>query len=404
MKIYYNHQLKLTEEDQFIMRYIKNHVKNNQDVFIDFMNHIIETDHHAYHYQIKKTHNQYSLMIFRNDKMNFHSQYKVKTNHGRVIGLGLGLLGIISATTILSNKKNLIPTKEPVAIESSLAMNEETTMNILPKVSLTVPENESKINPIDSVPTTMLNTDIKPVDAYGIQKRAETEELYGNDILNYTNRYGMDYTCMVCLLTQERSDNPKDSLKSRKNIGQLTESIIGEKIVAPVFINDKLVGKDSFYILPSCYDDYDLTELKDMGHFSKFSSQDQEIIQTAITLQKEGYNILKKKDAFYHTNTNIQIATALLSCLVNQKKNLISGVMAYHAGLSSVYHKSNQEIIDGNVRASDTKYWAHILQYVYPKEYQKGFTVEYLDETKMNYQLNDLERDKNEEASNTIRR
>ena len=233
-----------------------------------------------------------------------------------------------------------------------------------------------------------LSVDARSTDPKGMDKREETIVFFGDDIKLASERYGIDYKLLVGLFTQERPNIPdhlKKDLTEKKyssfgseqkkilNIGQLTQSMCGEEIIAPVIdpLSGKTIAMDKYFILPACYDGYPLEDLSTMGNFSKFSEMDQKKIQKAIKFQNEGgWNIVKRGDIFYNPSKNIRVASAYLAYLIDKKEDLFKGVLAHHTGYSAL---SSSLTYDNMFRgehfeAYDPQYLVHILKYLHPEE------------------------------------
>ena len=228
--------------------------------------------------------------------------------------------------------------------------------------------NETVTNSLESQEVISLSLD--EMDEAGFAKKDETIRLFGSAIFSYAERYGIDANLMVALFTQERSNDPNDI--GYANVGQLTNALCGEKIVVPVYQNGEVVKQDAFFLLPPCYDDYPLEDLETMGHFPSFSEEEQQKIQEAIRLKKEGYQIYRRCDAFYEAENNVKISTAILAYVGNMKHDLVKEVMSYHAGYVKVANDvSNDTILNGQLDAEDPNYVGHVLQYFRPDELEQ---------------------------------
>ncbi len=321
----------------------------------------------------------------------------VKTNHGRIKKTPVVQLGIMAAAFFLvSSSLNRevieLPHYSETTIESTTEVDEEEvldndealqTENKTVSVSSSLEELSMEETPDISSVTTIISAEPVITNTNREAKRAETDELYGDYILEYSTRYGQPYALVASLLTQERSDNPNDDLRVRQNIGQLTTTAIcGEKIVAPVFSNGELQGYDKIYVLPSCYDDYPIEDLDTMGHFPGFSEEEQQKIQEAIRLKEEGYQIYRRCDAFYNTENNIHISVAYLAYVGNMKQDLVKEIMSYHAGYVKVANNlSNDVILNGQLDAEDPNYVGHVLQYLTLEELKQPLEIYLTDGT-----------------------
>ncbi len=309
-----------------------------------------------------------------------------KTNHGRIKKAPVVQLGIMAAALFLVssslNRESVeLPHYPETSIETTSEVNEEesldTDVSFQTENEVISESSSSEEVSMEETPyissTVVITADPVITNPNREAKRAETDELYGDYILEYSTRYGQPYALVASLLTQERSDNPNDDLRVRQNIGQLTTTAVcGEKIVAPVFSNGVLQGYDKIYVLPPCYDDYPLEDLETMGHFPSFSEEEQQKIQEAIRLKKEGYQIYRRCDAFYEAENNVKISTAILAYVGNMKHDLVKEVMSYHAGYVKVANDvSNDTILNGQLDAEDPNYVGHVLQYFRPDELEQ---------------------------------
>ena len=339
--------------------------------------------------------NYHYIVPFSKQQMN-----QVKTNHGRAKktpALQLSMMAMVALLVSSSFHSKSILQEIPNTYESSVeSSNEiETKENVSSDLSFqsenqdvssysSSNEDVSKEDKVE-VPSTTVSVFAEQVitNSNREAKRAQTDALYGDYILEYSSRYGQPYALVASLLTQERSDNPNDDLKVRQNIGQLTTTAVcGEKIVAPVFVNGTLQGYDKIYVLPPCYDDYPLEDLDTMGHFPRFSEEEQQKIQEAILLKKEGYQIYRRCDAFYNTENNIKISTAILSYVGNKKYDFVKEVMSYHAGYVKVADDlSNEAILSGQLNAEDPYYVGHVLQYFTEEELSQPLSIYFTDGT-----------------------
>lgn len=381
---------KLTREDRIAINYIDQilpeHLKNEDCIINTEIKTIsIGKDKYSYKVQIENGNayirikhvycinsNMYEIEI---QKKKINLSHKLKTKKGKTnISLRklFYLLGI-SATVVVSVKgiEQLNKSQEPIVIESLYSSEVDDLKPIIISVEETQVKEEQQ--PIEeAVKTINLVADFEMTDNQGFEKRAETEVLFGDDILKYTNRYGLDPTLAYCHFSFERSNNPNHSLEVRKNIGQLTPAICGEKIVAPVYENGEIVDYDKFFLLPpTTYESYQKTK------------------NTGLDLQEKDPSLkVLEWNVVYDKTTNINISLAYLSYIINSKKeDLVRGVMAYNAGYGSVLDSySYDDILNGIVKVDDPFYWKHILQYLYPDEYSKGFTV-YINGEKYNYKI-----------------
>lgn len=387
---------KLTREDRIAIAYIDQILPEqlkNEDCTINTETKTISMGQDKYSYkvyienqnayiQIRHVYfinaNLYEIEIMKK-KINLSHKLKTKKGKTRISLRKLFYLLSMAATVVVSVKgiEQLNINSEPIAIES-LSLDEDELAETNPIV-ISVDETKQLEEKLpekeivkETVKTINLVADFEMTDYQGFEKRAETEVLFGDDILKYTNRYGLDPTLAYCHFSFERSNNPNHSLEVRKNIGQLTTAICGEKIVAPVYENGEIVGYDKFFLLPpTSYNSYQKT--KALGLELK---------------EKDSSLIIKEWDEIYNQSTNINLSLAYLSYIINSKKeDLVRGVMAYNAGYGSVKDSySYEDILSGAVKVDDPYYWKHILQYLYPHEYSPGFTI-YINGEKYHYKV-----------------
>lgn len=401
---------KLSREDRIALTYINQVLPEklkNEDCIINSETKTLMIGKDTYHYKVQIVNNNAYINVKHIYRINenlyeielFHKRvnlsHKLKTKKGKTnISLRklFYLLGM-AATVVTSVEviEQLTTKREPIVIESVSSMkNPNMNQIIIPAensldatakyesdswVADEKTLNDSIVNSIDLV------VDFEKTDDAGYDKRAETEVLFGEDIKHFANRYGLDTTLAYCHFTFERSNNPSHSIEKRKNIGQLTTAICGEKIIAPVYENGQVVDYDKYYLLPpATYESY--SELKALGLEMQKKDSSLEIIEW---------------NAIYGQEMNIKLSLAYLSYIINSKKHdLVRGVMAYNAGYGSVKDSySYEDILNGTIAIDDPFYWKHILQYLYPEEYEAGFTV-YINGNLYNYKVIKEEK-KNEE-------
>jgi len=245
-----------------------------------------------------------------------------------------------------------------------------------------------------------VNIEVTPTDYLGYEKRLATEEKYGELTEYYAKRRGLDKELVISLFTRERYGE-KDKVRQRdleeigykifdrntvnveekmkENVGQLTRAICGELIISPVFQDGVLVGEDKIYVLPPCFDNYKIEDLNTLCTDERFTETERNILKKGAELQASGNcQILKRKDAFYNVENNINVATAYLSYLINKKQDLIRGVMSYNAGYGSVPNDLDYEsIFNGSVEAYDPYYIPKILQYASFKNGSYSCTIQF---------------------------
>ena len=387
------------QEEKLILQWMSEHLHfsiASQDVLVDFKEKYVKVRSQLYYYHILHEGSQAHIWVTMK-RGNFDVAFSevpkdrkkatLKSHKGRVRATKATflLLSAVSISLVAVSLKSSYVVETPLIMESSLGPEDDVdnvieatskvdvgtdetlqTENEAVSVASSLEDVSMEVTPNISSTTTIISAEPVITNTNREAKRAETDELYGDYILEYSTRYGQPYALVAALLTQERSDNPNDELRVRQNIGQLTTTAIcGEKIVAPVFSNGELQGYDKIYVLPPCYDDYPLEDLDTMGHFPGFSEEEQQKIQEAIRLKEEGYQIYRRCDAFYNTENNIHISVAYLAYVGNMKQDLVKEVMSYHAGYVKVANDlSNDDILNGNVDAEDPNYVGHVFQYL----------------------------------------
>lgn len=314
----------------------------------------------------------------------------IKTKKGIVKNGKKVLLVCAGMLLIAMYQNNKAQEKDPLTIstvkensfEIEIPRNLDHVVNELSYETEIEPIEEEKIVE-ETIP---VNIEVVPTDYLGFEKRRLTEEKYGEATRYYAERRGLDAELVLNLFTRERYgerdkvrqtdleeigykifDKNKENVeeKMKQNIGQLTRAVCGEVITAPVFENGILVGQDKIYILPPCYDPYNIEDLKTLCVDERFSKKEQEMLLKAVELQTRGNcQIFKRKDAFYNVENNINVSTAYLSYVINKKHDLIRGVMSYNAGYGSVPDDMDYEsILNGSIEAFDPYYIPKILQY-----------------------------------------
>ncbi len=330
----------------------------------------------------------------------------LKSTRARSILLGAAALAIMSSTTMKENVNNQaehnVYAQEMEVLSDLVAPTENfediVVINEAPpteEVLVSEPEKEPFVS---QQKNTLVEEDVislvKPIsdmDELGFEKKDATILEFGNSISYYGNRYGIDSSLLVALFTQERSNDRSSS--GYNNVGQLTESICGEKIEAPVFESGNLIGVDKLYVLPSCYDSYPLEDLSSMQTFPSFTANEQEKIQQAVKLQQEGYMIYRLKDVKENSELNIRVSVAYLAYLINMKHDVIKGVASYNMGYPSINSSvSREDILSGELSlAGDPNYLNHIFRYLSDEELANGFTIYYEDGSCVHYTFSGLE-------------
>ena len=300
------------------------------------------------------------------------------------------------------------------AVHLTSSLNEKNTVSQVPtEYTSEVPEKQTIPHTVvieqekpkeDKIENRTINIfqEINYTDVFGYEKKQETIQEFGDFIEEYSKRYGLDFNLTVALLTQERATDINDP--SYNNIGQITKAICGEKISAPVFEKNTLISYDKIYVLPGCYDNYPLKDLETMGNFPAFTKEEQQKIQEAIKLKKEGYEIYRLTDVKNEVSLNIKISCACLAYLINKQNNLVKGVASYNMGYGRINENvTEEEILRGQIlEADDPNYLNNIFRYLTKEELEKGFTIQYESGEVVHYQIEGMDYEK--ETEHSIRR
>lgn len=305
-----------------------------------------------------------------------------------VVGIGSGALLVSSL-----NERNAPPS---IQIERPTEIPKETLAH-----TIVIETDISKEN-IAEEQTITLFKEINYTNDLGYEKKENTIKEFGSTIEEYSNRYGLDYNLNIALFTQERSNDPTSA--NYQNVGQITESVSGENIVAPVFNNGKLCGQDKIYILPRCYNQYPLQDLETMANFPSFSEKEQSKIKEAIKRKNEGYEIYRLIDVKTDASLNIKVSCAYLSYLINKQQNLVKGIASYNMGYPRINQNVSEEsILKGEIReANDPNYLTNIFQYLSEEEIKQGFTIHYENGETLHYNIESVDYEK--ETEHSIRR
>lgn len=297
----------------------------------------------------------------------------------------LGLVGLgLTAFTLLSRKKD-----NPVTIETDSQTHEETDDYSYPQV-ITIPPNDEE--PSENI--TILDVEIpeSPFISYKTEKRLVTHQYFGAFIEKYARRYGLDASFLEALISQEREDDIE-----KPNPGQLTNSICGGNgFRAPVYEDGVCIGWDKIFILGDFYQNYPLKDLDTLGHFSKFTLEQQEEVQKAIALKQQGYEILKITDLKNGTSekaieNNIRLSAFYLSYLVNRQGDLFLGAASYNAGPSKINKNTEYQVLfTGIDSAGDRLYLPHIATYFNASDYMDGFNILLEDGRQIHYNLKEM--------------
>lgn len=266
--------------------------------------------------------------------------------------------------------------------------------------------------PVEEIPVediTSLDVEIpeSPFISYKSEKRLVTHQYFGAFIEKYAQRYGLDASFLEALISQEREDDIE-----RPNPGQLTDSICGGNgFKAPVYEDGVCIGWDKIFILDDFYQNYPLKDLDTLGHFSKFTLEQQEEVQKAIALKQQGYEILKITDLKNGTSekaieNNIRLSAFYLSYLVNRQGDLFLGAASYNAGPSKINKNTEYQVLfTGIDSAGDRLYLPHIATYFNASDYMDGFNILLEDGSQIHYNLKEMKEENTyEKDAYSIRR
>ena len=286
---------------------------------------------------------------------------KGKISMGRAAVVGLCAIVLVAGTWKLWNEKKSRSIKEPVLpISSDIPIVEPIPDVMLNSEEiLPVPINEiiGNIDGYDKKDSIMAN----PIPSYKINKKESvmvdlTNVSYLNEnplvkrkkvlerfpyIPNYLEDVGLSPEIGICLVSQESGDESYPYKDQFQNIWQLTTSIIDEPMKVPL-VN----GKE--------------------GEFRKiyvYSSERENTVKTAKKLQNEGYLIFSIEEAEENPEINTLIATTYLAHCINKTGSLLGGMVGYNSGYGVVKNYSNEALLAGAVRNSDSKYLKHVVQY-----------------------------------------
>lgn len=363
----------------YVKRYLQKEYPQAKVSIVNIEKQLVKVNKQLFHYQINYILDEIHVTL---KKINLQSKKgKLRALNAKKILIALAL-----ATGVNVVNPNVKVSEEPILKEAHLEIN-QPKIDMSRSISI---DNNEKTNLAEEKNNFYLNNEIIDVsnigfkNELGMQKKELTKEYFGDLITTYANRYGIDSNLLMALFTQERSNDINDN-----NVGQLTRAICGEKIIAPVFQDGKKVSEDKIFVLPACYDNYPLDDLETMGNFPSFSEKDQQTIQSAIILAKNGYSIYRLKDVKSNKELNIKTAVAYLSYLINMKNNLIKGVASYNMGYTRIDKSVSQEMImNGEVKeADDPNYLINIFEYLSEEERNNGITIFYKNGQIIHYNL-----------------
>lgn len=361
----------------YVKKYLQKQYPNYQVKIIDIKGQHIKINNELFHYQYYYILDEINVKL---TKVNLKSNRgTLKAKNPKKILFTLAAAGMVSLFTPNVNINEAPFQKKEIQIEQV----EPKVLDISEDLNNEKVEKEPEKEIFSSVD--VINFDnLEFKNEYNMQKKDETKKVLGDVISYYANRNGLDSNLLIALFTQERSNDLSDS-----NIGQLTQAICGEKIIAPVFQDGKVVGEDKIFVLPPCYDDYPIEDLETMGNYPKFSEEEKEKIQTAIILQKNGYEIYRFKDTKTNQNLNLKVAIAYLTYLINMQNDLVKGIASYNMGYNRINNDVTPKmILNGEIKdANDPNYLTNIFEYLSEEERINGFTIYYENGQVIHYEI-----------------
>ena len=327
-------------------------------------------------YIFKKQNDQYIKIMERNKNKSKKENYKtkkgvVKPSFVQKITSSAIILFILASTAKTVNYyANTFETKQVLDNEYDLeeSLKEENNDNI---ISITT-TNTIVSSPLKKDETEVYYQNI-PIDFEFIQsqrfiKRIETDNLYGNVIENWSERWGTSSNLMKALITQERDE------KTLSNPGQLTRNICGEKIILPIINKTKEDienGKevDKIYIV------------REEPKKENYQKEEDYLVQLDLhkkqlekskELKQEGYEIILFSNLLGEENCyeNVRIAIAFATYSNYRFNDPALGTFAYNAGYNMTKNAQLNDILNGNVGSdyTDKQYLSHVFRFLYPEE------------------------------------
>jgi len=226
-------------------------------------------------------------------------------------------------------------------------------------------ENKSEIKYI----TQTIKNDIS--SSQWLEKREETETLFGQEITSICDRFGLSKAVVSSLLTQERESN---SEKKYINIGQLTRSICNEPMVLPIikYSKEDLVQHqevDKIYVVR---DEPNRATFQNEADYKIELEKYKNQLQRSKELKNQGYRIFYFQDLMKPENyrDNIYVSLAYLThCIYQCDLDINKGICAYNSGYGTAMKYNNDEIMNGSVKVGDAFYNQHVYSYILPEEY-----------------------------------
>lgn len=286
---------------------------------------------------------------------------KVTANMSQKVRLGLCVIGLTLASCA-AYKAIKTPKKTEVVVEIDPSI---PRVESIPK--MTIPIDEDKPIAINERYNNSLIVNnkggimVSPVPSYEINKKEnvmvdltsvsklnENPQAKRNKVLErfpyipkYLEDVGISPEIGICLVSQESGDESYPYKDQFQNIWQLTNSIIDEPMKVPL-----ANGKE--------------------GEFRKiyvYSSKKEDTEKKAEKLRKDGYLIFSIEEAKGNPEINTLIATTYLAHCINKTGSLLGGMVGYNSGYDAVKNYSNEELLNGAVRNSDSRYLKHVIQY-----------------------------------------
>lgn len=295
----------------------------------------------------------------------------LKSNHGRVhllrntapVWKALGL------TSVLLLAINQLEIKDENSLVQSQIVTEipDPTIETL-EVDLDQKDEVQKDIDQPTVPVISIQVPVKEMNELDYQKRKGTEDIFGNSIKKYADRYHLDYTLMVLLFTQERNSNFQAA--NYQNVAQITSALCGEGIKVPVWEDQKQVSTDYLCVLPKCCNGIDISSLKNMD-LSCFSNEDRREIKMVLKLYEsnEPWQFYHFDEVCQNSDLSIRVGSAYLQFLISEDDDLIRGIFGYNWGRTRVKKDTPYELLfEGMNGVDDKNYLENICSYLYPGE------------------------------------
>lgn len=228
-----------------------------------------------------------------------------------------------------------------IVIENPTILDEKTQENKIETA------NENSI--VQSIPFEIIQSN-------EMQSRKKTQELYGNVIQTYSEKYGLCSDLVEALITQERHKQVLD------NPGQLTRNICGEEIVVPIINKNETELQNSknvekIYIVRDKPIRENFQEEQDyIKQLNRYKNQ----LEKSKELYNKGFEIIYFEDLRGENNVleNIRISIIWLAhCIYQCDCQINQGIFAYNQGYPSAKSSSDTEIMNGLAGNNNADIW-----------------------------------------------